>query len=168
MSGIWMPEILTSVLDAGRLTPSALDWLVAEGISENDQIDYKSAVSPKTDPDRDVKFAIDVAAFANHRGGLLLYGVKENAGLPVALPGLGTLNLDSTELMMRAWIGQRVTPAPIVQFDRVSANDGEICMAVSVPPSTAAPHGVLMQKSPTATLRWPERDGASTRYLSGG
>lgn len=161
----WMPDAVTSALDPdGRLTDASVEWLIKESI-ESDQLDYKAVVSPPTQRDRDVRFASEVAAFANHRGGLLLYGVKEQAGKPVSAPGVDIPDVDNCERMMRGWLSNTTTPVPAIEFTTVKSSTGAVYLGVSVPPSAGAPHAVRVAKSPLS-FKWPVRDGTGTRFLT--
>jgi hypothetical protein len=93
---IWrQPELealLGGPLDAEGLTQEAIERLVDEGARESEVLDFKGALeSPPKGPRPtwlpEQEFAKDVAAFANHRGGLLLVGVEDVGGIATKSAG---------------------------------------------------------------------------------
>jgi len=57
-----------------QLLPADFDRLVADRVQEGSQLDFKQALVGGTDGDKK-KFAVDVCAFANTRGGDIVIGV---------------------------------------------------------------------------------------------
>ena len=57
--------------------------MVKDRVLENIHLDYKR--SSAADPSRPVEIAKDVSSFANSDGGVLIYGVEEEHGLPVRI-----------------------------------------------------------------------------------
>ena len=79
------------------ITKSNIEALVADGISESRQLDYKRELP--TGGDGRIRFLRDVAAFANTEGGDLAFGVEEEVdsddkrtGRAGAIPGVGDLD----------------------------------------------------------------------------
>src|SRR5258708_23922827 len=64
-----------------------LDHLLANGVTEGKTIDYKKALPGNSDSDKK-EFLADVSSFANTTGGDLLFGIDEEQGAPIAIPGL--------------------------------------------------------------------------------
>ena len=90
---IWRsPElevVFGGALDGEGITEASVHRLIAEGASESEQLDFKKALWVKTSgtsgqSTQEQEFAKDVAMFANHRGGVLLVGMDEQAGIATA------------------------------------------------------------------------------------
>lgn len=86
---IWRNPDLEAVfggsLDVNGIREASITRLVHEATRESDLLDFKSSLWLATRGVRlawteEQEFAKDVAAFANHRGGLLLVGVDESGG----------------------------------------------------------------------------------------
>jgi hypothetical protein len=63
------------------LTHDMVVRAVEAGLAEGDDLDWKQALPPEVEKKR-LEFAKDVAAMANTRGGLIVYGVRESTGCP--------------------------------------------------------------------------------------
>jgi predicted HTH transcriptional regulator len=63
---------------------SDLQALVDNQVSERKTIEYKEALSGNADGDKK-EFLADVSSFANASGGDLIYGIKEQSGVPIEL-----------------------------------------------------------------------------------
>lgn len=55
-----------------------LNQLIANGIEENAELEYKAAAALQLDDKRITEATKDVSAFANSNGGILIYGIREN------------------------------------------------------------------------------------------
>lgn len=86
-----MEQVFGVPLDADLLTESVLAGLVDAGVCEREVLDFKQFSSyPATQGTRpqwtrEQEFAKDVAAFANHRGGVLAMGIREENDVAVEL-----------------------------------------------------------------------------------
>lgn len=143
-----------------RLGIEDLDALVSSGVREADDLDFKLGLYGNSDADR-VELAADVAALANHRGGLILLGVEEADGAATRLPAVAVS--DDEERRMTQIIAGLVAPYVDVQIRRIddpSAADRGFFVLV-VPPSPGRPHAVMRDKK----LQYPRRDGTTRRWL---
>ena len=71
------------------LDVAAVRLMLQLQLPESDQLDYKRQHDlKKGHPSPGRAMAEDVAAFANHRGGLLIYGVDEAETLPTEIVGI--------------------------------------------------------------------------------
>lgn len=130
------------------------------GFQEDFELDLKATLCGNSDGARQ-DFALDVAKFANHQGGLLLLGIEEDADARVAdFPGVEMS--DDEEVRMRSIIASSVFPHPVIHIGRIPAGATQGVYAIYVPPSRLAPHAVKRGDS----LKYPVRDGSGTRYLS--
>jgi len=120
------------------------------------------------DPRKSLDIATDVAAFANANGGLLLYGVGEDArkrltrSTPIPLAGVA----ERVDQIVRTGVAEapliEIRPLPLIP----GTADGYL--AVIVPPSPRAPHMVVVDgehryygRSATGNYRMGEAEVAS-------
>lgn len=143
-------------IDAAR----ARSWL-SEGIRESEQIDFKAELYGNTDSARR-ELAGDLAAFANHRGGVLILGIAEDehgAASDLPLVELG----DAEERRMLQIVAGNTFPHLPIQILRVPVEDESSGLfLIAVGPSPLRPHAISVNDA----LRYPRRDGTVTRYLS--
>jgi len=162
-----LEQVLGASLD--RVTAAQVRDLVANEVPEAFDLDYKREMYGRTDADRRA-LAGDVAALANTAGGLIIIGIDEDAqarageATPVPLA-------DDEVARIRQIVGSLISPVPTIDVyllpdtgsaaeDDKAARTGFIMIAVGR--SLAAPHAVLVNDA----LRYPRRNGATTRYLS--
>ncbi len=137
--------------------------LVPNGVTEEFDLDFKQTTYGNADKDkRDL--CGDVAALANTAGGVILLGVAEDdQARATATPGVA---LTDTEVArMRQIVASGVSPMPHVDILQVPDDDADPThgyFVIAVPRSPDAPHAVLLGTS----VRFPKRNGATTRYLS--
>ncbi|MFI7661782.1 helix-turn-helix domain-containing protein [Micromonospora parva] len=175
-----LESLFGSRLDA--LTPAHVRSLVTSGVQEAFDLDFKLTLYGRTDSDKRA-LAGDVAALANTSGGIILLGVDEDDQAR-ATNAPGVVLSDAEAARMRQIVASLVAPIPVFDILMVSesgadaddaAGDGEMAeadgeaeetgqgfFAIAVPRSPNAPHAVLINDA----LRYPKRNGATTRYLS--
>lgn len=155
-----LEALLQASLDEDGLTEVVIARLVDVGAAEGEQLDFKlnphlSESGPPSDkPDKgwsaEQEFAKDVCALANHLGGVIFIGVKDDK--EVAIEATPTVeDPGAVEQRMRQALSNFSSPPPRFQAIAIEADDGGYYLGLIVPPSTAAPHAV--------------RDGADTRWL---
>lgn len=140
-------SVKTELMNATNETVSALvDRLVDASAREDEELDYKQALTLATD-DQKLELARDVSAFANGRGGHLVFGVREKrsgsetTGEPEAVVGL-TLNPDKVERQLLDILDAHVQPrAPGLRVRIGAVTTGHV-LVISVPRSWCAPHRV--------------------------
>ena len=76
------------------LEKSDLQSLVENQVPEGKTIDYKQALPGNSDSDKR-EFLADVSSFANAVGGNLIYGIKEESGVPVEVSGLNIIDSEA-------------------------------------------------------------------------
>ena len=91
--------------DPGPLNFSMIERAIAEGIPEDDQLDWKRDL-----PSDGTEFAKDVAAFANSRGGVIVYGVSEDRKTSRAQSAALVDISEASQRRLRSWVGTRVSP----------------------------------------------------------
>lgn len=80
-----------------------LNQLIANGIEENPELEYKSAIALQRDDKRIMEITKDVSAFANSNGGILIYGIREdqtNKHLP------GQIDTVDRKAITKEWLEQ--------------------------------------------------------------
>jgi predicted HTH transcriptional regulator len=135
--------------------------------AENENLDYKQA-HYTMDPKGKEELAKDVAAFANHTGGLLVLGMAEARGVPSKV---FDVDLDDAHLRHIQQVIVANT-APPVRYEAISvpkpgsADTGFLLLAV--PRSPYGPHAVTAPpaKQSTACLRYPRRGNSKTEWLT--
>ena len=141
---------------------SAVMTLISNQVAEAFDLDFKSEMYGSSDRDkRDA--ATDVAALANTAGGLIIGGIAEDdQARAAAAPGVALSDAD--ERRIRQIVASQVVPMPVIDVMRVEdpARPGHGLVLIAVPRSPLAPHAVIVNEG----LRYPRRNGATTRYLS--
>ncbi len=163
-----------------RLRAEHVRGLVSSSAQEAFDLDFKAALYGGGDSARRA-LAGDVAALANTAGGVIVLGVSEDdQARAIAAPGVEIT--DGEVARIRQVIASLVAPMPVVDVLTVPGDgeanaDGQPAtsragdtagqpargfIVLAVPRSPAAPHAVLVNEA----LRFPKRNGATTRYLS--
>ena len=82
-----------------EIDESDLQALLDNQVAEGKAVEYKSVSPGNADGDKK-EFLADVSSFANAAGGDLVYGIREEAGLPVELCGLQIDDVDAEILRL--------------------------------------------------------------------
>jgi hypothetical protein len=166
--------VLGTSLEA--LAPEHIRSLVTAAVQEAFDLDFKQALYGRADEDKR-KLATDVAALANTAGGVIILGVEEDdQARAIGAPGVSVS--DAEVARMRQVVASLVAPMPTFDVLTIIDNaagppDGGAegggrpttqhgFLVIAVPRSPTAPHAVLVNYG----LRFPKRNGATTRYLS--
>jgi schlafen family protein len=176
-----LESLLGVTLDA--VTADHVRGLVTAQVQEAFDLDFKQALYGRGDSDKRA-LAGDVAALANTGGGIIVLGVQEDdQARATDAPGVDLSDIEITR--MRQIVASLVVPMPILDIlmlpgastersqDEAPDSDDEPTAAgarasgpgyfiLAVPRSPRAPHAVLINDA----LRYPVRNGATTRYLS--
>lgn len=161
----WVPPSLRFACDSdGEFTAESVQRIVEQGTPEGDELDYKGGLDPG--PDASDKFLAEVVSFANLRGGLLIFGVKEKDDLSTQIVGMPG-EFDTFRQQRTALVGRRVAPSLLIEVHLLPRAGAEPPLwVVVVPPSPRQPHAIRPDNPRGKTLSWPVRDGADTRFLS--
>jgi len=172
---IWRSATLEAsvggLLDADGLDDAFLQSLVTDGVSENEQLDFKVELPEFGRPQQPgwspaQEFAKDVAAFANTRGGLLIFGVEDSAGVATAVRAISGVSFEAAERWLRQALANCQAPVATVDVVNIPSGSG-FCIAIVVPPSPQAPHAVLGNPGDSRKpLYFPARHGSDTMYLT--
>jgi hypothetical protein len=139
-----------------------LEALVTNHVSEAFDLDFKATLYGNADKDRR-DLATDVAALANTAGGLLVLGIEEDRqARAAAAPGVA-ISDDEIRRILQV-VGSLVVPLPVFEPMPVlkPGETGHGFLVVAVLRSLLAPHAVIVNQG----LRYPLRNGTTTRYLS--
>lgn len=137
---------------------------IEQAVRESDALDWKALLPGKTEPLRE-EYAKDVAAMANSRGGLIVYGMAEERGTSAAREIRPVEIGEGARQQLAAIAATNIHPFVAgVQLLAIDAPDESNAglLVVSVPQSIDAPHLVGQRES----FRVPFRDGADTRWMS--
>jgi hypothetical protein len=155
-----LETLLGASLDA--LGYQHLEGLVTEQVSEAFDLDFKKELYGNGEKGRH-DLATDVAALANTAGGLVVLGIEEDEqARAVAAPGVTVSDAELRRIL--SVVGSRVVPLPVFEPlpVRKPGEDGRGFIVVAVARSPLAPHAVIVNEG----LRYPRRNGTTTRYLS--
>lgn len=162
MALTWSPIHAALGEAPGPLTFDMIRECIAQGIAESDDLDWKEALPGKEEP-RLTEFSKDVAAMANTRGGVIVYGVEEERGKGTAKAIKSVDISESTQRRLRQLIWSRIQPiVGGVECVPVSSEDGtESVLVLSIPRSPDAPHFIGKENQ----LGVPYRDGPETPWM---
>ncbi|WP_061295624.1 AlbA family DNA-binding domain-containing protein [Herbidospora cretacea] len=133
---------------------------------EAEDLDYKRDYASGDKEEKGTEdLAVDIAAFANHIGGLIVVGMAEVGEVPSAPQDVALAGWEAR--IMKA-VASRVHPLPRVECRAVANPDtpGSGFMLISVHLSSMAPHAVSTPSKREAGLRWPRRHGTGKIWLS--
>ncbi|MFC8239341.1 AlbA family DNA-binding domain-containing protein [Streptomyces chartreusis] len=134
---------------------------------EAEDLDYKQQ-RYGNDPKSREELAKDVAALANHIGGVLVIGMAESRGVPSRAFDVGLDDRHVRDLQQRI----AASTAPSVRWEPLlkenPANPGHGFLLLTVPRSPEAPHAIIVPptKPTSAALRYPRRAGSKTDWLT--
>ncbi|GLY99857.1 ATP-binding protein [Actinoplanes sp. NBRC 103695] len=162
-----MPIRWSSIHEQLGETPRDLDFAMLRAavdakLTETESLDWKKALPAKgEEPARE--FAKDVAAMANTRGGLIVYGVEEESGTAAAKAFASIDNSDTAQRRLRQLAANGIHPmVPGLQCLPLESDDGtDKVLVLAVPRSADAPHVIGVRDR----LGLPFRDGAGTGWL---
>lgn len=147
--------------DLRQLTEAHLQGLVDGEVREDDDLDFKRDRYGGSDGQKR-EFAGDIAAMANHRGGAIVIGVRDENDVAVERTPVEIAEGEEGRLRL---IGAGLI-APHVEFEvraiPSETDEGREYYVLVVPPSPLRPHAVRKG----IDLRYPKRDGSHTRWLA--
>lgn len=131
--------------DFDAVTLGDLQDLIDNEVSENDTLEYKqyALTDGKMEDRHKRKLMIEIAAFANHNGGIIVIGMKEEDGLPTEIIGteLNHSLFDKWQLMFRQLMATRIRPRLHgVKCKGLPLENGNLVILIYVPRSYGRPH----------------------------
>jgi hypothetical protein len=145
-------RVTTLSLPLDQVTEAHLDSLVANGVAESRQLDYKQELPISSDEDKR-EFLGDVTSFANTIGGDIIYGVREArdaankpTGVPEKIVGLGSVNLDQLKLTLDQLLRDAVDPRiPGLALHVIARGAEPPCLLVRAPRTPLGLHMVTFK-----------------------
>ena len=126
-----------------EISSADLDALIAEGRSEDRTIEYKLTLPNNADGEKIPRLLKPVCSFANTDGGDLIFGVRENAGIPEQIDGMAIQNFDQTKLAIEHMIQNGIEPQIRgVHIKEVRLPNENHVLVLRVPKSWISPHRV--------------------------
>lgn len=113
---------------------------------ENEFIDYKEnfAVLECSDKAQKKKkqdeFRHDVCSFANANGGYLIFGIKEDAGVPIDILGVAIDNIDRFELDRRNELFGIMPIVPVVDFSFIQLKNERYVVIIKISKGSHKPY----------------------------
>ncbi|MFC8350797.1 helix-turn-helix domain-containing protein [Streptomyces sp. NPDC057280] len=150
----------------GPLTFDMVEKAADTHVAESDDLDWKEHLPQPPRDGRWNELAKDVAAMANTRGGLLVYGVTDQDTKPV---GIDPAEVNAAQYAQ--WIRNHVQPyLADVDFTVLSSPDGVLSfLVVDVPASPMAPHhvyGTAAKDKDQQAAVVPYRDRDHTAWMA--
>ncbi len=161
---IWEGKRLSEV------TEVELRRILESGIEEHKHLDYKAELYPNNDAGQK-DFLIDVCAFANAEGGILLIGVPEardpQNGQPTGVPdlskfeGVEAANPESVLLSYDSRVVSCIEERLSLETSPIKLGNGRYVLAIRVPNSLNKPHCVRRDDK----RYFPSRRDRHTYYM---
>jgi hypothetical protein len=133
------------------VTETDLRQVLESGVEEHKHLDYKAELYPKNDAGQK-DFLIDVCAFANAEGGILLLGVPETrdagSGQPTGVPdlckfeGIESPNPDSVLVGYDSRVVSGIEERLSLESHPIKLGNGRYVFAIRIPNSLNKPHCV--------------------------
>lgn len=150
----------------GPLTFDMVKQAADANLTESDDLDWKEHLPQPPREGRWNELAKDVAAMANTRGGLLIYGVTDKTTVPVGI------DPDEVNTQQYAqWIRNHLQPyLPDLTFTTLTSPDGQLnFLVIDVPASPMAPHhvyGTAAKDKDQQAAVVPYRDRDHTAWMA--
>lgn len=128
-----------------EINEADIKQLLENQVSERKNIEYKLTL-PDNKHDSRKEFLADVSSFANTIGGHLLYGIKEENGLPIEVIGIPNNDLDGEILKLENLLRDNIQPRiQGTSIGAINTEAGKSILIVRVPQSWSKPHVVSFQ-----------------------
>lgn len=125
-----------------QLDQADIQQLIDNQILEKKGLDYKMQFSGGSDSDKK-ELLYDLTSFANSTGGFIIYGVREEGGIPVEIEGIESDSIDREKLRMESLLQTGVEPRiPGIVMHPILLSSGKSVLVVQIPRSWTAPHMV--------------------------
>ena len=129
------------------ITETDLEELLAYQVAEGKSVEYKVAL-PQASDEAKKELLADISSFANTAGGHIIYGMKEDKGLPVEISGLSLSNIDAEKLRIDNIIRDGISPRiQGMGIEPVKLKNGNIALVIHIPQSWSSPHMISYKSS---------------------
>ena len=138
------------------LRESDLQILVDNQVAERRSIEYKERLPGNSDSEKK-EFLADISSFANGIGGNIIFGIKENSGLPIEVVGLEEGNSDAEILRLESIIRDGIQPRiPGLQTQSIPVKSTRSAIIMRIPRSWVLPHMLVFKLSRARLCRGHE------------
>ncbi|MEV7971009.1 ATP-binding protein [Sphaerisporangium sp. NPDC088356] len=136
---------------------------------ETDDLDYKREIKSGEEGNHDI--AVDVATFANHRGGLIVVGMIDDQRTAIPVKAADMPVSDGLRRHVERVAADRIQRMPrfdvrIVEDPKSPPGARTGFLLISVPPSPSAPHAVFDPRKKDGPMWWPRRHGSGKIWMS--
>lgn len=119
--------------------------LVDNEVLEQKYLEYKQSLPGNSDSEKK-EFLADVSSFANAAGGDLIYGIRQEHGIPKELCGVGNVNIDDEKLRLENIIRHGIQPRiHALSISPVKLEKKRAAFIMRVPRSWSPPHRVIFK-----------------------
>lgn len=130
-----------------KIEESDLQALVENQVTEGKLIDYKELLPSNSDSEKK-EFLADVSSFANAAGGHLIFGMKEEAGIPTEVFGLQIADVDAEIQRLENIIREGIEPRILgISVGSIRLKSQKVVIIIRIPRSWALPHMVTFKGS---------------------
>ncbi|HVT17761.1 MAG TPA: ATP-binding protein [Thermoanaerobaculia bacterium] len=144
-----------------HLTEADLQTLLRTPVQEGRTVEYKETLPGASDQDKK-EFLADVTSFANTLGGTMYFGIRAESGIPTAICGIPSNQVDDAVQRLDSIVRHGIDPRiPAFHIDPVGCGTGEAVLAIFIPKSWAGPHMVTYK----GTSRFFARNSAGKYQL---
>jgi hypothetical protein len=136
-------------LDTKRLidvTEADILELIANGIEEGREIDYKQTLKIGSDGERK-EFLADVSSFGNASGGHLVFGVAEVNGRPTIIAPLTVANADAERQKLENLVRDGISPRLAIELAFIPVAPDGYVLVIRIARSWLGPHMVSFQRN---------------------
>jgi len=114
-------------------------------VAESKHLEYK-LILPSEKYDDKKEFLADLSSFANSDGGTIIYGIREDKGIPTEISGMQIENPDAEILRLENLLRTSIEPRIIgTYFHPLKLSSGKYLIVVHIPKSFNQPHAVNFQ-----------------------
>ncbi len=127
------------------ITADDLQALIDNGVAESQTLEYKLKLPGNSDGEKK-EFLADVSSLANTLGGVVVYGVAEEDGVPKSVEGVSIADLDAEKLRLENILRDGLAPRLFsVELRGLDCNEKTV-LVLGVNRSLLAPHIVWFQR----------------------
>ncbi|OGI29995.1 MAG: hypothetical protein A2287_04395 [Candidatus Melainabacteria bacterium RIFOXYA12_FULL_32_12] len=124
------------------ITEQHLQELIENEVSEKKTLDYKQTISDVFNNRENKKeFILDIISFANSSGGDIYYGIVEEQGKPVEIPGIDIAKEDDLKLKIHNTLRDCIEPTIHgIDIRTVPLSNSKQVLIIRIPDSFTKPH----------------------------